>query len=178
MIDLDARRAEIAATPRDPLRIGGEAFDLPVELPGDVLAPFLAPNLGLVELLADAIANSDDEEGDDIGEMVFDALAKNPTLPTGLVEAAKQALKALIGEDRYPAFIAARPTVPEYLLIARELFAEYGMSLGDFFVSPSSSADEETNSKQTSPEPTAAPTETSVASGDAPVTPDSSASAG
>jgi hypothetical protein len=177
MIDLDARREEVAATPKE-IRLGGETFILPPELPGDVLAPFLAADLGLVDLLADAIANSDDK--DEIGDMVFELLGKNPSLPSSLVTAGSDALKALIGADRYPVFLEKRPTVPEYLLIAQGLFTEYGMSLGDFFGSSSSSEtpDEQTDSKQTLPDGTPAPTPTSEASGAAPETPDSSASAG
>lgn len=177
MIDLDARSGEAAATPKE-FRLGGETFTLPPELPGDVIAPFLAPDLGLVELLADAIVNSDDDA--DLGELVLSQVAKRPALPTGLLSAASEALKVLIGEEQYPTFVAKRPTVPQYMALARGLFSEYGMSLGDFFGSPSSSetGDEQTPSKQTSPSDAPAPTPTSEASGETPATPDSSASAG
>lgn len=174
MIDLDARRAEIAADPKE-IRLGGQTFNLPAELPGDVIGPFLSPDLGLVEVIADAIGSADDEAG--ISDMLFAALGKHPALPTGVVTAAKEALVALLG-DQHADFLAKRPSVPEYLLIAKGLFEEYGLTLNDFFGSPSSSDDEETNSKQTSPSDAPESTPTSATSGDAPATPDSSDSAG
>jgi hypothetical protein len=167
MIDLDARRAEANAVPKS-FTLGGQVFDLPSELPGDVLAPFLSDDLGLVDLIGEAMSGND-QAG--VSDMLFDALAKRPTLPAGLLAAAKTAFETLIGVDRFPAFMAARPSVPDYVFLVRGLLAEYGLSLGDFFGSGSSSGNEETNSKQTSPGTTTDPTATSAESGDVPPAP-------
>ncbi len=158
MIDLDALRGEAAQTPKE-LRLDGQTFTLPAELPGDVLAPFLASDLGLIEVIAEAL-NGNDEDA--MSDLIFDALAKKPTLPSALLEAAANALRSLLG-DQYEAFVALRPSVPTYMLLGRALFEEYGMSLGDFFGSGSSSDNEDETSKQTSPTTTPEPTsETSL----------------
>jgi hypothetical protein len=166
MIDLDALLGESA--PR-PLGYKGQTFDLPGELPAEAVAPFLGDDLGLLDLIADVVTSDDDADDDDLIELVFAALKSRPTLPKGLLEAASAALRALL-DDQYDEFVALKPSVPAYLLLAKNIASEYAVSLSDFFGLGESS---ETDTETSSPTSNSTTDSTPEASGDDQETPDS-----
>lgn len=169
MLNLDQLAVEAGATPK-PLVLGGTTFTLPAELPGSVLAPFLRPDLGLVDIISEVLLSAQGDR-DGFGELLFSTLEKNPNLPAGLLKAGSDALEALLG-DQYDDFLAKQPSVPAYMRLGQYLFETYGLTLGDSFSSSTSSGDEESSSKQTSPATTPAPlTETSEASSVPPAIP-------
>lgn len=142
--DLDAVIGEIHTK---PLKYQGKEFQLPGELPGAVVAPFLDDDLGLIDLVTQALAEADDKA--DVTDVLFEVLKRQPSLPKGLLNAANDALKALLGED-YDDFQALRPSVTAYLLIAKGVVTEYGVGLADFFASDEPSESDGETSKETS----------------------------
>lgn len=185
--DLDAILGELEPK---PLTYRKQSFTLPAELPGAVIAPFLADDLGLIDLISEVVAamgdddkkksedGDEDEDGKSFTDMVFDVLKKAPTLPKGLIDAATQAFRDLLDaedEGQFDRFQALKPSVNAYLLIARGLFDEYGVGLTDFFGSDEPSENTDEDSKPTSPTTTQeAEKQTSEVSSDAPETPVSS----
>jgi len=165
-INLDALLGE--ATTR-PLTYKGQTFDLPGELPGAAVAPFLDPHLGLVDLITDLLKEEDTY--DSLIDGAFEHLKTRPTLPLDLLAAAKAALDSLL-EEHADAFYALNPTVPAYFVLAQHIVTEYGATLADFFGLGASSEDGGESSKPTSP--TGIPASTPEGSGDAPETPTSS----
>lgn len=129
----------------------GQAFTLPAELPAATLAPFLSPKLGLIPLLQEALKDADDDAN--VIELVLNVIGDKQELPMALLAAGKDALRDLLGDDQYAAFMALKPSIPALALIARGLVTEYGMSLMAFFGSDGSSQSNSdgTDSKQTSP---------------------------
>jgi hypothetical protein len=180
-IDLDALIGELEP---HPLTYKGTTFDLPAELPGAALSPFLADELGLINLItevmeaADAEAPTiDPETGLPVEEGIFDmvirVLRARPALPKELLVACKASLSALL-DDRAEEFFDLNPSVNAYFLIATHVGGLYGFDLSDFFGSPASSpaeTDGGESSKATSSESTDS---TPEASGDALVIPTSS----
>lgn len=166
-----------------PLTYKGTVFHLPGELPADVLTPFLTDDIGLIDLVTDALAEAPDDlknATDGLGDIVMKAVKKRPALPRGLVLAVKDSFERLLNSEsdgQYAAFTALHPTVPAYSVIAAGVLNEYGMSLLDFFFSVESSETESDGepSKQTS---NASTESTPEGSADAQETPDSSASGG
>lgn len=171
-IDFDAILAE-SRRENVPLTIGGQTFDLPPELPLDVVAPFLADDLGLVDLIGKIIAEDDDDAEEDKGlvDMVFDVLKAHPALPFELVSAAKESLRLLLGDDAYAAFLGIRPGLQSTRALVQALVGEYGVSLLDFFSSDAESDSTGDASKETSSDSTDS---TPEGSGDAPETPEGS----
>lgn len=153
-----------------PLTYKSKTFNLPGELPGTALAPFLAPDLGLIELLQDALGDADEDAN--VIELVLDVLKKQPRLPLDVLDAGKTALRELLGDAGYDEFMALKPSVPALFLIARSVVTEYGMSLMDFFGSDESS---EADAGGEPSKPTSSDTTDSTpeASGAAPDTPTS-----
>jgi len=182
--DLDAARRE--ATGRDSLtfKYAGGAYQLPVEMPLDVLDPFLARDFNLVGLIREFTSPQkvkDPETGDLVNEDWTKTLERvlftREDLPAEVLDAIHGAFSLLFGADDYARFRAARPSAQDYIRLVTSLSAKYGVSLGEAFASPSSSTEDGgATSKETSestPESTPAP------SGDAQVSePASSESAG
>lgn len=166
MIDLDALLGE--SKPR-PLTYKQQTFELPGELPAEAVAPFLDEDLGLLDLIADVVTSDDSADLDDAIELVFAALKARPTLPKGLLHAASEALRGLL-DDQYDEFVALKPSVPAYLLLAKEITSEYAVSLADFFGLGESS---ETDTETSSPTSSSTTDSTPEASGDDQETPDS-----
>lgn len=166
MIDLDAVLGE--SEPK-PLRYKGQEFSLPGELPGSALSPFLNPNLGIPQLIADLInaeeqaeQGGDDEDAGWVSKLI-DTLIAKPTLPVQLLDAARDALAALLGEQS-EAFFALNPSVNAYAALAARIPTEYGTDLADFFFSAGSS---DSDGEQPKPTSSASTTSTSEGSGDA-----------
>lgn len=168
-INLDALLGESVTR---PLTYKGETFDLPGELPGATVAPFLNPDLGLIDIISDLFSESD--TFDSLVDAAFGSLKKRPTLPLDLLAAAKDALDDLLGEEQAEAFYALSPSVPAYFVLAQHLVTEYGTSLADFFGLGELSESTGESSKEISNTTTAS---TPEGSGDAPETPASSESA-
>jgi hypothetical protein len=144
-IDIDALLGE--AQDR-PLTYRGTTFNLPGELPAEALAPFLTDEFSLLELIAEVVGSLTDE--DEWVEVAFNTLKSRPTIPKDLLTAAAEALRVLLGEQ-YDAFVALKPSVPAYLLIAQHITQAYSVSLADFFgLGESSESDGETSSPTSS----------------------------
>jgi hypothetical protein len=174
-INLDAILGE--NDPR-PLVYKGQEFLLPGELPASVLAPFLTPELGLVEIIAEVLKDADEDAG--VGDLVdglFKTLSERPRLPLELIDAAKAALVLLLDCEapdagRSEAFFALNPSVNAYLQLGRALITDYGFGLADFFGSSDSSDEKEETGGDASPSTSSVSTDsTPEASGDVPETP-------
>ncbi len=172
--DLDsARSARTEVGPAPAVRLGGVRHELPRELPIDVLEPLTTINVDvsvLVRQVLDA-RNAAKDSGEAVGEeilgAVIDMLVLNPSLPTEIVEAAKEMARRLMGPDAYAALVAFRPTVADLGALAKHIGRLYGVRLGEASRSSDSSADSGTTSKPTS----AGEAETSATSGVVPTTP-------
>lgn len=152
MIDIDAVLSE---TKDRILKYRGTEFVLPGELPGAALAPFLDKDLNLMPLVTGVINSLDGEDsGYNIVELLSDSLTAQPNLPLDILTAANASFRALLGEEQHDQFANLNPSVPAYLLIARSLLVEYGVSLADFFVSSGSSETDGEPSSATSSEST------------------------
>lgn len=144
--DLDAILGELTDK---PLTYKGRTFTLPGEFPADCLTPFLTDDLGLVDLLIEVMQEAaDTDEWDDL---LVAALKKAPTMPKGLLAAAGDAFRTLLGDTQHAEFVALRPSVQAYLLLARGVITDYGLGLTDFFGSAGSSETDAEPSKPTSP---------------------------
>lgn len=156
--DLDAILGELTDK---PLTYKGRTFTLPGEFPAVCLAPFLADDLGLVDLVTETLAEAGDDAAWD--DLVVAALKKAPTLPKGLLAAAGEAFNTLLGDEQATEFHQLRPSVQAYAAIARGVITEYGVGLTDFFGSDESSANDGEHSKPTSSTTTTSTPETSGA---------------
>lgn len=156
-----------------PLTYKGREFTLPAEFPAACLTPFLADDLGLIELIAEVLTDAGDD--DDWTDVLASTLKKRATLPTQLIDAARDSFEALLDaehEGQFAQFQALRPSITAYVLILRGIVSDYGVELTDFFGSDDSSESDGEPSKQTSPTTTQeAEKATSEASSDAPETP-------
>lgn len=169
LIDLDAAKRESRYPDGIPVVKGGVTFTLPAELPVEVFDPFLAEDLGLIEILKDVLdGDKDDDKG--IGDLVIDALTARPALPRELLGAIKDAFAIVFGDEQYAAFVAQKPSVNDYLRLVRGLQALYGVGLGEASASPASS-----ESAGSTPKPTsdAATDSTPDSPGEPPTTPTS-----
>lgn len=163
-LDIDAILGETA--PRD-LTYKQQTFLLPGELPGTTIAPLL--KLGVLEQLTELLAADDTAPGEDGFIDAFIAtLRARPQLPGELLTALKDAFADLLGDDQAEKFWALRPSVNALFVIAREVIAEYGTELADFFGSAISSSTGGSGSKPTSSSTTDS---TPEASGDTPAIP-------
>lgn len=93
-LNLDAARAARREAAGEPVSfvLGGETFDLPVEMPLEAL----------------------------------DYVAQLPTADNAAVLLAPL-LRAMIGEDEWPRFMAQKPTLDDMLALSDHLWTEYGV---------------------------------------------------
>jgi hypothetical protein len=152
-IDLDAAKREAAHPEGITIRLGGEDFTLPSELPVDVFDPLLDENLDLVGLIREVLADKDSDLTDDVLRII----GERPSLPKQLIGAVKDCFALLFGAEQYAAFTAKRPSIQDYLRLAKALPSLYGVSLGEAFASPASPESDGATQKPTS-EPTAGST--------------------
>ncbi|GAA2439880.1 hypothetical protein [Streptomyces glaucus] len=172
VIDLDAERREVQYPNGIPVRLGGEQFIFPAELPAAALDPILSDELDLVGLLADVINSADGDTG--VWDVV-NALFRRPSLPRKFLAAVRETYAILLG-DQHEEFLQQKPSVPDYVRLTTGLAKVYGVALGKLFRSGDSSANDSQTSSPTSPGTTT--DSTPEASGSAPGSPDSSDSAG
>jgi hypothetical protein len=134
VLDLDAERAarrEAAAKPVR-LRLGGRTFDLPAELPIDVLQPLENLDIDLAMLIRQAVTLAQGQSDPAAATaLVVDLLVANPNLPKSLIDAVRQMGQRLLGEEAYAALVASRPSYHDVAAVAKYLFKSYGVSLGN-----------------------------------------------
>ena len=158
-LDLDAarearKREGAGVTPA--LKLDGHRYELPVELPVDVFDPLVHVDVDVSLLVRMAMDARDAAEANDenanmaVLDVLVDLMVANPPLPVDLVGAIKKSTQLLLGEECYAALVAFRPTVADLGAIAKHLFRQYGVGLGEASPSPDSSGDTETTSKPTS----------------------------
>lgn len=167
LFDLTAERAARteAKTP-EVIRIGDTVVTLPIELPLDVFAPLKNLDVDLALLMRQAL-NMASEGGDEQAaatSLVIDLLVSNPNLPRDLIDAIEEVGRRLLGEEGIAALVAFRPAKEDLAVLAKGLFAHYGVGLGEASASSDSSADAGTTSKPTSSGGTGSTPEASSAS--------------
>ncbi|MFE1270631.1 hypothetical protein [Streptomyces sp. NPDC058758] len=146
-IDLEAQRREVQYPNGIPVNFS-KKLDLlfPAELPADALDPLLSAELDLVGLLADIMRT---DSGTAVGE-VIEVLFKRPRLPKQFLAAIRETYALLLDEDQYEQFIAARPSIGDYVRLSTALIRVYGVDLGKLFGSAGSSAPDGATSSPTS----------------------------
>ncbi|CAM5235563.1 hypothetical protein [Streptomyces griseomycini] len=172
VIDLDAERREVQYPHGIPVRLGGEQFLFPAELPAEALDPLLSDELDLVGLLGEVIESADGDAG--VSEVIA-ALFRRPSLPRKFLGAVRETYAILLLEQ-YEDFTKQRPSVGDYVRLTTGLARVYGVELGKLFRSADSSENASETSNPTSPATTT--DSTPEASGSAPGSQDSSASDG
>ncbi|GAA5071039.1 hypothetical protein [Streptomyces similanensis] len=172
VIDLDAERREVQYPSGIPVKLRGEQFIFPAELPMDTFDPLLSEDLNLFGVLSEALEAT---EGDvDTGTLVMLVLRRNARLPKAFLDAFRQVYALLLG-DQHESFARCRPSIGDYVRLTTALAKVYGVDLGKLFRSADSSESASETSSPTSPATTDS---TPAPSGSAPDSPDSSASAG
>jgi hypothetical protein len=165
---MDAARREVTNPDGMSVVFGGETFVFPAELPLAVLDPLLDPELDLVGLITRFL-------GEDKADASLGLLLFRPDLPQAVLKAFYACYAKLMGAEQFDQFAALNPSVEDYGRLTKALVGAYGVSLGKFFKSGSSSSGDGETSKQTSPDST---TSTPAESSSSPDSPGSSASAG
>jgi hypothetical protein len=181
LIDLDdAARREAQHPEGIPVRLGGQVFMFPAELPLDAFDPLLSPKLGLMEMIAQLTKEDEARKGRGeapqtaVGD-VIDMLLNRPTLPLDFLDAFRAVYCNLLGDEQYARWAKVRPSIPAYVRLTKSLLGLYSVSLGKLFTSADSSAAASATSKPTSSGTTDSTPEASTS---APDNPDSSAAAG
>jgi hypothetical protein len=114
---------------------------LEAEFPLDVLEPLVDVNLDIALVIEQAItmATADDQAQQIAAiDLIVKILAGNPDLFRELIDAIKEMVRRLFGQDGYTAFVATRPSVWDISDLVKALMAWYGVSLGE--ASPPSTA--------------------------------------
>lgn len=157
--DLDAARAARREKKKAPtLRIGGTRYELPAELPVDVLAPLTDVDMDvalLVRQVLDARRLAEEQDNPAAANVAMldaavDLLVANGSLPQELIDAAKTGARRLLGEDAYAALLDFRPSLGDLVAILKYLGRQYGVGLGEASPSSDSSEGTGTTSKPTS----------------------------
>ncbi|MCX4677605.1 hypothetical protein OG413_20245 [Streptomyces sp. NBC_01433] len=182
VIDLDAGRREATHPDGIPVLFNKDLLVFPAELPADALDPLLADELGLVALLGEVIDAADGDAG--LSD-VMNALFRRPQLPRKFMAAVKESYAILLDAEYDDAhrlqdgpfkdFLAAKPSLGDYVRLTMGLTRVYGVELGKLFRSDDSS---ENNSATSNPTSAGSTDSTPDASGSAPGSKDSSASDG
>ena len=147
-LDVAASRREAQGTPVQ-FKVRNETYSLPVELPLDTIDLLLSDEVGLVEFAKKVMATSDD-----VSDGIVKVLLSGGNVPKALMDAAYAVMMSLLGEEQYKKWRDGRPSLIEFGKILGYLFTAYGVSLGEAFVSLTSSIDAGATSKQTSPDST------------------------
>jgi hypothetical protein len=137
-------------------QVGGPLIVLlPVEVPISVFEPLQEINVDIAFFVKQLFAVwQSQQESDEGGRtaaigMLTDILVANPDLPVQVLNAGRECLKRLIGDEAYDAFIAMKPSVQDVRDLLTYLAEQYGVGLGE--------ASESTDSSQTNG-PTSSPT--------------------
>jgi hypothetical protein len=159
--DLDAKRAARAQAraARDqargeklPIVFGGSVIaELDAEFPLDTLEPLQHIDLDMALLIQQAVANATaTDAGKANMELVVNVLAAHPNLPKEFIGAVKEIGRRLLGKDGYAAFVAVRPTPWDVAALVTDVFAWYGVALGEALGSSESSTNDGGTSTTTS----------------------------
>ncbi|MCG8971742.1 hypothetical protein [Streptomyces sp. CL12-4] len=167
VIDLDAERREVRYPDGIPVKLGGEQFIFPAELPAESLDPILSDELGLVAFLCEVIDSADGDAG---VKDVVNSLFRRPTLPRKFLAAIREMYGILLGEEQKAEFLEKRPSIGDYVRLTTGLSKVYGVELGKLFRLGVSSGSDSQTSNPTSPATTAS---TPDVSGFVPDNPDS-----
>ncbi|MER6109385.1 hypothetical protein [Streptomyces hirsutus] len=147
VIDLDAERREVQYPDGIPVKFKGEQYIFPAELPAEALDPMLSDELDLVGLLGEVIESADGDAG--VSE-VINAVFRRPALPRKFLEAVR-ATYAILLSEQHKDFLAARPSIGDYVRLTTGLTRVYGVELGKLFRSVGSSENASETSNPTSP---------------------------
>ncbi|WP_370419014.1 hypothetical protein AB8O64_11205 [Streptomyces sp. QH1-20] len=170
IIDLDAARREVQHPDGIHVLFDKHRFVFPAELPATALDTLLSEELDLVGLLGDlAVTTSNSVAGEAI-----ELLTKRPRFPKQFWKGIQDLYAVLLGPEQHKAFTDCRPSLGDYVRLTKALAREYGVSMGKLFGLSGFSESSGETSNPTSPDSTAS---TPVASGSAPDSPTSSASA-
>ncbi|MFD4933425.1 hypothetical protein [Streptomyces virginiae] len=169
-IDLDAERREVRYPNGIPVRLKGEQFLFPAEVPADALDPLLSEDLDLVGLLSDIVGT----KGATVSGEVIELLFKRPKLPRQFLTTVKDIYRILLGNEAFAEFARVRPSIGDYVRLTKALVTLYGVDLGNLFGSGDSS---ENDGETSSPTSAGSTSSTPEASGSGQDSPDSSASA-
>lgn len=176
-IDLNAARAARAAKREaggKPVTVvdGDRVYELPAELPGDVLTPLLDGDLDLAWLLRSAFdayrTATDTQQQQKLGDLLVAELVANPNLPVDVLKAIRAALQRLFGDEQWGQFWADHPSLPDLVELIKGLVREYGVGLGEASSSSTPSSPGGATSKPTSSGSTVS---TPVVAGVTPITP-------
>lgn len=187
MLDLDAarkERAEARAAKNEgmgktlPVVFGGQQIaELGPEFPLSALEPLTELNVDLafvIKRIAAAAKANSREQAIQTAEFLGDLLIVSPDLPASLLAAAKEiARRALGGDEAYAAFTAQAPSMWDVRALAVGIMNWYGLSLGEFLPSATSSQESAGGTSSQISDGTAADS-TPAESGSGPETPGSS----
>jgi hypothetical protein len=179
-IDLNAARKARAARREGgsgpiPVHLGKDTYNLPREVPAELLDRLLDPEVEIARLLILAVRQFQNSRSEDMGEVIVDILSAAPDLPFGIVRAIKDAVRFLFGDEQWAAFEAQKPSLEDEWELLQGLVKTYGVSLGEAFASSKPSDPAGATSKPISNVSTTSMPE---ASGPTPAPPDSSDSGG
>lgn len=155
-LDLDAAaaRRESSFPGGIPIKLGGETFTLPAELPAEALDPLLDLDVDMASIVASAArvqATGDTDEAKDVGgQILIEALLSNPNLPVDVIRGVYASLAVLFGEEQWALWLTKKPSIPTYAVLLRGLWRAYGVSLGEAFASAAPSASDGETSSPTS----------------------------
>ncbi|MEW1677838.1 hypothetical protein AB0O47_32070 [Streptomyces noursei] len=167
-LDLDAQRREVQYPDGIPVRLRGEQFLFPAELPAKALDPLLSDDLDLLGLLRDVLEATENPTTATIVELVF----KRPRLPRRFIDAVYEIHRILLGEDEFERLEGLSPSLSDFARLTIGLARVYGVDLGKLLGLGSSSETSGETSKPTSADTTGS---TPEASGEPPETAASSA---
>jgi hypothetical protein len=168
-IDLDAERREVQHPHGITVKLRGEQFLFPAEVPADALDPLLSEDLDLVGLLGEVV----DSSGEFSTAEVIDLFFRRSSLPREFLAAVKDIYRILLGEEAFEAFTTVRPSIGDYVRLTKALTQVYGVDLGKLFGLGGSSATDGETSKPTSPDTTSSMPDESGSGQDSPGSSDS-----
>ncbi|MGG2460121.1 hypothetical protein ACO0M4_09925 [Streptomyces sp. RGM 3693] len=145
-LDLDAQRREVQYPDGIPVRLRGEQFLFPAELPAKALDPLLSDDLDLLGLLRDVLEATENPTTATIVELIF----KRPHLPRRFINAVYAIHRLLLGDDEYERLEALNPSFPDYVRLTTGLARVYGVDLGKLLGLGSSSENGGETSSSTS----------------------------
>lgn len=180
VIDLGAEAAkrEVRFPEGIVVKLGGETFTLPAELPAIALDPIFEINVDLAAVLTQAVklATGSDKDAAATGaDAIGTILLNSPNLPKDVWVALRASLAILFGEEQWARFEKLNPSLPTYIALIKNAVKMYGSTLGEAFGSASSSETGGLTSSETSASTTKS---TRAVSGKTPARKVSSESAG
>lgn len=148
-IDLDAVAGELE--PRT-VKIKGQVYIWPAELPADVLLPLLDEDLDLVGVVRDVWDMADDSGSLNIAN-ALDKILGRQNLPKVFWERYREALSVLFDagkEGQAEQFFATSPSLPQLMRVTSAVWRTYGVSLGEASAPSGQSDGDGSGSKETS----------------------------